>query len=207
MTNFADSSDFLKIIAMNLAFGNHAPESTPSDESATYHMGQAIKMANSEFVEWEEARALMNVEEQADAIMDAIVFLVGGLYKAGIDPMQTLDNVLEALMTRFIKDEKDMEDTYKMYEAMGLARDDIAVEGAFPNMVFRSKIEKFNFECQKFLKSKNNKKPIPWDRKNKNPRMIFNSKLTGVSPPSEGRFKIAGKLPQKSGWSSPVRRG
>lgn len=178
---------------MNIAFGNKIPEKVRTDGEILSELRQAIRMAKTEFDEFDEAFTTRNVDEAADAVADAIIFLVGGLFKSGIDPIETIDLILAGIMTRFVKDEADEEATYAKYEREGLPRECVSVEGEYPFRVFRVKTEISGFECQKFLKSNSAKKPTPWKRDGVNLRDVVNKKLDGLLASSGDVFK----LPQK----------
>jgi hypothetical protein len=92
-----------------------------------------------------------NLEEVRDALCDVQVFATGAQHLMGIDGDRDMQAVIDGVMTRFVKDEADLEATVKMHAAKGIKHVD--TEGEYPNMILRSIIDQPDAPKGKFLKS------------------------------------------------------
>lgn len=92
-----------------------------------------------------------NVKEARDALGDIQVFKDGAVHFMGYDGDRDMDDIVDGVMTRFIKDEADKQATIKLHAAKGVT--DVYFEGEFPKMVMKSAKDQPDAPKGKFLKS------------------------------------------------------
>lgn len=92
-----------------------------------------------------------DVKEVRDALGDIHVFKDGAVHLMGYDGDRDMDDVVDGVMTRFIKDEADKQATIKLHAAKGVT--DVYFEGEFPKMVMKSAKDQPDAPKGKFLKS------------------------------------------------------
>lgn len=154
-------SNFDKVCAMNVAFGNAWGDPSNIDWAALTTQAQG---AASEVVEWFkalgtrvefkmiEALPKCDIEAARDAMCDVMVFVYGGFHRVGIDADRDMDSVLEGVMSRFCKDEADLRATRAKYDKAGVAYTE---HGTFPKVFLRSAHDQLmpEYPKGKFLKS------------------------------------------------------
>lgn len=86
-----------------------------------------------------------------DALCDIQVFAMGAQHKMGVDGDADMRAVVEGVMTRFVKDEADLEATLAMHKAKGV--ESFRIEGSYPTVVVRSDGDFPDAPKGKFLKS------------------------------------------------------
>jgi len=92
-----------------------------------------------------------DVEGVRDALADIQVFKDGALHMMGYDGDRDMDDVVDGVMTRFIKDEDDLLATRKLHERKGVTQ--VYFEGEYPKRVLKSAVDQPDAPKGKFLKS------------------------------------------------------
>lgn len=93
----------------------------------------------------------VNVDQVRDSLCDIHVFAYGAHHFMGINADQDMDDVVDGVMTRFIKDEADLEATTEKHAAKGVT--DVYLEGNYPTAVLKSAKDQPDAPQGKFLKS------------------------------------------------------
>lgn len=86
-----------------------------------------------------------------DALCDIQVFDMGAQHLMGAHGDDDMDDVVDGVMTRFIKDEADKQATIAKHAAKGVT--EVYFEGEFPRMVMKSAKDQPDAPKGKFLKS------------------------------------------------------
>lgn len=86
-----------------------------------------------------------------DGLSDIHVFAYGAHHLMGIDADRDLSSVIDGVMTRFIKDEKDKQATILLHASNGVT--DVYFEGEYPAMIMKSGSDQPDAPKGKFLKS------------------------------------------------------
>lgn len=163
---------FQRVSAMNTAFGN--PQGS-YDSIDWPDVRNQCKNIGHEFVELMEglglngqaARSLTNaltylltddqfIEKPVsitvrDALCDIQVFAQGGQHKMGVDGDADMNDVVDGVMTRFIKDEADKLATIIKHAKKGVTL--VYFEGEYPTLVMKSAADQPDAPKGKFLKS------------------------------------------------------
>lgn len=174
-------TDFEQVSNMNIAFGN--PKGDPDNIHWSTIRSQCLNILD-EFIELQDALGLNkdvlstlievslmlsvmpydrepNIEGIRDALCDINVFSYGAHHKMGIDADKDMQSVIEAVMSRFIKNERDEEQTVDYHRSKGIAS--FALEGNYPTVIMRSLANQPDAPRGKFLKSVSSTKPIFYD--------------------------------------------
>jgi hypothetical protein len=93
-----------------------------------------------------------------DASADTKVFVDGGSHMAGFDGDADMHTVVDAVFTRFIKDEADKVATIALHAAKGVT--DVYFEGEYPKMVMKSASDQPDAPKGKFMKSASYSQPV-----------------------------------------------
>lgn len=93
----------------------------------------------------------LNLEDFRDALCDIQVFDKGAQHLAGVDGDRDMQDVIEGVMSRFIKDEADKAATIALHAAKGVTK--VYFEGEYPKMVMKSAEDQPDAPKGKFLKS------------------------------------------------------
>lgn len=99
-----------------------------------------------------------DAEAFRDASADIKVFVDGASHLAGYDGDADMHLVVDAVMTRFIKDPADKEATIALHAAKGVT--EVYFEGEYPTMVMKSAVDQPDAPKGKFLKSSSAVLPI-----------------------------------------------
>lgn len=97
-------------------------------------------------------------EDFRDAVADIKVFADGCSHLAGYDGDADMHLVVDAVMTRFIKDESDKAATIALHAAKGVT--EVYFEGEYPTMVMKSSVDQPDAPRGKFLKSSSTVFPV-----------------------------------------------
>ncbi len=144
---------FERVSEMNEAFGN------PKGDPKNIDWDRLERQCKNILVEFERelmpAIAERNLEEVRDALCDINVFSLGAHHFMGIDADADMHAVIDGVLTRFIKDERDLAATMKKYDDLGV---DYYLEGTFPTACLKSledQVDKYgeSYPKGKFLKS------------------------------------------------------
>lgn len=137
---------------MNTAFGN--PEGNPVNINWT-RLEKQIHNIHDEYKETLGALAERNLDEVRDGLCDIMVFALGGFHFLGIDANADMKAVIDGVMTRFCKDQAELDATIAKYTALEV---DFYVEGEFPTRCLKSTKDQKdkngdNLPMGKFLKA------------------------------------------------------
>lgn len=169
-------SIFQLVSAMNAKFGNpmgnyqdfvmttpigHVLNSEDADRNIAlmHRLKKYTKGVESELIELHEKIAKHDLEEVRDALCDIIVFAYGGLHELGVDGDEDMRAVLKGVMSRFCKDENQLEKTIEMYVGKGV---ETYSEGSFPFVCVKSAKDQQmpEYPKGKFLKPVGVQKPV-----------------------------------------------
>lgn len=93
----------------------------------------------------------VDVNGVRDGLSDIHVFAYGAHHLMGIDADRDLASVIDGVMTRFIKDDKDKQASILVHAAKGVT--DVSFEGNYPTAIMRSNSDQPDAPKHKFLKS------------------------------------------------------
>jgi hypothetical protein len=162
-------TSFQIVSAMNTAFGN--PKGDPHNIEWNRVRKQCLNIAD-EFVELmvglgadpEVMKALPglikatisftnepDLEAVRDALCDIPVFSLGAQHIIGVDGDADMAAVIDGVMTRFVKDEADLQATVQLHHDKGVTC--VYTEGEFPTMILKSGVDQPDAPKGKFLKS------------------------------------------------------
>lgn len=148
---------FQKNTIMNLAFGNAKGDKHEPDWAA---IERQWKISLSEMNEIGKAIAERNFVEVIDGIADVTTTNDGLAHIAGVNGDVALECVYQSNMSKFCRDQAEVDATIAKYAALGVQ---LTVHGEFPQKYVRSAIEQeLNGEtipAGKFLKGVNYKAP------------------------------------------------
>lgn len=99
-----------------------------------------------------------NLSGIRDGLSDVHVFTYGAHHLMGLDADADLLTVIDALMTRFIKNEDDKQATIAFHAARGVT--DVYFQGEFPTMIMKSASDQPDAPKDKFLKSASCQEPV-----------------------------------------------
>jgi hypothetical protein len=99
-----------------------------------------------------------DVEAVRDALCDIQVFDMGAQHLMGYDGDRDMEDVVNGVMTRFIKSPADKFATQKLHAAKGVT--DVYFEGEYPEMVMKSSVDQPDAPQGKFLKSASFKQTV-----------------------------------------------
>lgn len=100
----------------------------------------------------------IDVDGVRDGLCDIHVFAYGAHHMMGIDADRDMDTVVNAVMTRFIKDPMDLEATRAKFSAKGVHL--TYTEGTYPTMILKSATDQPDAPKGKFLKAVSYKEPV-----------------------------------------------
>lgn len=146
--NLPRLSIFNLVSAMNVAFGN--PQGDPHAISGK-RVNNQVKGIESELNELKAAINGNDITAMRDATCDIMVFALGLYHVMGYDADLDMRDVIEALYTRFCKDESQLERTCAKYNALGIKYN---VVGNFPTVCLKSSEDQQmpEYPAGKFLK-------------------------------------------------------
>jgi predicted HAD superfamily Cof-like phosphohydrolase len=170
-------SNFQRVAYMNNAFGNPQGAAIVDKEK----LRRQCRSIGHEFVELlralggnaDQLAALtlcidgvqmdgpINVTDVRDALCDVHVFAYGAHHFMGLDADRDMRTVVDAVLTRFIKDSADLAATIDKHAAKGVT--DVYFEGDFPTMVMKSASDQPDAPKGKFLKSASYSEPVFYD--------------------------------------------
>lgn len=93
----------------------------------------------------------VDVTDVRDALADIHVFKDGALHMMGYDGDNDMADVVDGVMTRFIKDDDDKAATVAFHASKGVT--EVYFEGEYPRMVMKSLVDQPDAPVGKFLKS------------------------------------------------------
>lgn len=167
-----ESTPFQRVAEMNTAFGN------PKGDAQNIDWPKILNQCKNLFDEYCElliglgmpAEKLMelrsahqkyvvglnfdnepDVEAVRDALCDIQVFDLGAQHLMGYDGDNDMDDVVDGVMTRFIKSPEDRCRTMELHHAKGVTQ--VYFEGEYPKVVMKSAVDQPDAPKGKFLKS------------------------------------------------------
>lgn len=148
-------SNFHLVCDMNIAFGN--PSGSPHRIDAL-KLKRQISNVLKEHEEFLKALEAGDVDQVRDSICDMMVFCYGGYHIMGYDADADMTEVINALYSRFVRDEEHLEATKKHFDALGVK---YYTQGSFPRMCLKSAEDQGNGEYPKgkFLKAVGYREP------------------------------------------------
>jgi len=174
-------TNFERVSEMNEAFGN--PKGNPAQidiarirnqmksildeygeflqgidelETITDRIGNDVLPRNQEqndLVEYEKI-----LDKVRDAIVDIQVFAYGAQHLMGIDANRDMESVIAGVMTRFCRNEEELQATQEKFAAKGVT--ETYTVGEFPKMILRSAVDQPDAPKDKFLKSVGYSEPV-----------------------------------------------
>ncbi len=169
------TTNYKLVSDMNIAFGN--PLGNQNAVSLTKLKKQCANLANelselfvalgadkkltdslADLMQWtlEHPVNVPDIQEVRDALCDIHVFAYGAHHLMNVDADQDMKDVIEGLMTRFIKDEADKEASIKKHAANGIVQ--VYFEGEYPKMIMKSAVDQPDAPQGKFVKSASTRK-------------------------------------------------
>lgn len=167
---------FYAVKAMNDAFGN--PQGNPNDIDWEKIRKQCLSMLDEgfelmvalgadkttmkELVKRVRANIVFhnepNLYETRDALCDSMVFDMGAYHLLGLDADLDMDAVIAGVMTRFCRDQAELDATIQYWAEQGVPK--IYVEGEFPKKIVKSAEDQPDAPKGKFLKSVGYRKAV-----------------------------------------------
>lgn len=114
-------------------------------------MVELIAQAHANWISQAALFTTPNIEGIRDALADIQVFKDGALHLMGYDGDRDMDDVVDGVMTRFVKDDADKAATIALHAAKGVTQ--VYFEGEYPKMVMKSAVDQPDAPKGKFLKS------------------------------------------------------
>lgn len=154
LTIFRGKSSFKKVADMNKAFGN------PEGNRQAINWDRIESQCKNIFDEYQElmqALAKRDLDAVRDALGDINVFSYGASHLLGVDGDEDLTTIVDAVMTRFIKDDDDYLKTIQLHSAKGVTQ--VEFSGEYPTMVMKSGCDQPDAPKGKFLKSASYSEP------------------------------------------------
>ena len=151
---------FERVAEMNTLFGNsHGAAWQRSDPFEKIPF--VVKCIRSEVVELETALLNSDLDKALDGVRDGLcdilVFALGAFHDLGIDANRDMDVVVDAVLTRFCKDEQSLIATCAKYDALGVR---YYAEGTYPYVCLKSAEDQGDeYPKGKFLKAVGYKTP------------------------------------------------
>lgn len=140
-------SSFQYVAEMNEAFGNLKGDPKNVDWD---RLEAQCKNIQDEYNELLEALESRNLDKVRDALCDIQVFAMGGQHFLGVDGDEDMAAVVDGVMTRFCKNQEELDATVAKWEGKGL---EVYTEGEFPRMIVKSAKDQLDAPKNKFLKS------------------------------------------------------
>jgi hypothetical protein len=174
MTLPKDRSSFQQVADMNVAYNN--PKGDPvqfasGQNEAWKKLEKQCYNIASEFAELmcefgieisfsvHECLPRRNIEAVRDALCDIQVFAMGAQHFLGVDGDADMREVISAVMTRFCKDQEQLDTSRAKYNQLGI---DYYIEGKFPTVCLKSFADQAmpEYPKGKFLKAVGYRQPI-----------------------------------------------
>lgn len=147
-------TNFELVSNMNAAFGNPKGNSGAIDLDKLKSQCKNILDEYNELLEAIEAKDFYKIR---DALCDIHVFAYGAHHLMGLNADEDMHAVVEAVMTRFIKDPADLHASIETHRAKGVLS--YYTEGHYPRMILKSSCDQPDAPRGKFLKSASYREP------------------------------------------------
>lgn len=170
-------TNFEMVAAMNVAFGNpqgninkvslsrikNQVKNIPDEVGELFIALGADKYMTQDAVahlKWllAQSRGAVDLDKVRDSLTDIHVFAYGAHHLMGINADDDCEVVVDALFSRFVKDDADKEKTIAKHAAAGVT--DVYFIGDYPTMVMKSNSDQPDAPKGKFLKSASYSEPI-----------------------------------------------
>lgn len=138
---------FQQVSEMNEAFGN--PKGSPNAIDWDRVTAQCKNILD-EYNELMVALESRDLTEVRDALCDIQVFAQGAQHLLGVDGDEDMTAVVDGVMTRFCKDQDELDSTIQYWNNKGI---EVYVEGDFPRAIVKSAKDQPDAPKDKFLKS------------------------------------------------------
>lgn len=142
------ATSFELVSQMNEAFGNPKGDWLAID---LVRIKNQCKNILDEYKELMSAIDEGNIPKVRDALCDIHVFAYGAHHLMGLDADLDMDVVVQAVMSRFIKDPEDQAATVAKHRAKGIK--EFYFEGEYPKVIMKSACDQPDAPKGKFLKS------------------------------------------------------
>ncbi|MBB4517388.1 hypothetical protein [Paraburkholderia fungorum] len=169
------SSNFQRVSEMNAAFDNKKGDPSAIDWARIQSQCKSIGHEFGELMialgaQKEQVKDLIkaidavqfggevNIDQVRDSLCDVHVFGYGAHHLMGIDADRDMNDVVDGVMTRFIKSEDDRLATVAKHASSGVT--DVYFVGEFPTMVMKSASDQPDAPKGKFLKSASYREPV-----------------------------------------------
>ena len=93
-----------------------------------------------------------------DGLTDIHVFAYGAHHLMGIDADRDMASVIDGVMTRFVKNDEDLNKTLEKHAKNGIT--EVYTEGEYPTLVVKSAVDQQDAPKGKFLKSASYTEPV-----------------------------------------------
>lgn len=173
------NTNFKRVARMNVAFGNPEGDACNIDVDrlrsqcrnildefcelqialgAAPETVAAVRQAGRglEYGDGEDGR--IKLDDVRDALGDIHVFAYGAHHFMGLDADKDVGAIIDALASRFIKDEADKVESIEMHARNGVT--EVYFDGDYPVMVMKSAVDQPDAPRGKFLKSASYRKPF-----------------------------------------------
>lgn len=152
---FASNIDWNRIAKQSLNIADELAETfvaLGANKEAAKAASAAFKRTLNDLrIEGAEAGARIDIDGVRDGLSDIHVFAYGAHHLMGVDADRDLASVIDGVMTRFIKDDKDKLASTLLHAANGIT--DVVFEGEYPYVIMRSNSDQPDAPKHKFLKS------------------------------------------------------
>lgn len=151
------------VCTMNEAFGNFADDpKNPNWDRLSNQCKNILDEYNELF---DDGIGPKNMTEFRDAICDILVFTLGAAHMAGMDVERDMRAVYDSNMSKFCRDQEEVDATVKKYVDLGL---EVDVDGEFPRKRVKSTKRQCDnsernpklYQANKMLKSVAFKEPV-----------------------------------------------
>jgi hypothetical protein len=121
----------------------------------------------------------IDLDKFRDALCDIHVFAYGAHHFMGYNADFDMHSVIGGVMTRFVKDEQDLQATIAKHAANGITQ--TYTEGSYPTLILKSAADQPDAPKGKFLKSASYKEPQFYQLETKHEKI--GTGLTGLFDP------------------------
>lgn len=141
-------SSFEQVAEMNKAFNNRKGDYNDIDYEK---LRRQVANVLDEVAEFMNAWKVGDRIGMRDALCDIQVFAMGGQHMMGVDGDADMEAVVAGVMTRFVKNYEDLQDTLDKHAKKGVTK--VYLEGEFPRVIVKSAEDQPDAPKGKFLKS------------------------------------------------------
>lgn len=114
--------------------------------------GQHNGIINGEVLELLRAIKRRDLDGTRDALCDIMVFALGAFHIAGLDADADMQAVIDGVMTRFCRNEAELDQTVEKYAKLGITK--VYTVGAFPTLALKVAEDQVGTNGEQFPKGK-----------------------------------------------------